>query len=193
MYQVFYKKKIILLTDVFKEEKDFKSFPIKDVKLKKVIKLLNKKNINSVHLFHKNKDKLLKYFFKLIPTVIAAGGKITNSKSETLFIYRNDKWDLPKGKAEKNEQLPQTAIREVKEETGIKEVSINKPLDITYHIFRRNNEYRLKVTYWFDMFSDYEGIFFPQLDEGITDVKWVKKADLEEVKINSYPNIRLLF
>ena len=193
MYQVFYKKKIILLTDVFKEGKDFKSFPIKDVKLKKVIKLLNKKNTNSVHLFHKNKDKLLKYFFKLIPTVIAAGGKITNSKSETLFIYRNDKWDLPKGKAEKNEQLPQTAIREVKEETGIKEVSINKPLDITYHIFRRNNEYRLKVTYWFDMFSDYEGIFFPQLDEGITDVKWVKKADLEEVKINSYPNIRLLF
>jgi 8-oxo-dGTP pyrophosphatase MutT (NUDIX family) len=193
MYQVFYKKKIILLTDVFKEGKDFKSVPIKDVKLKKVIKLLNKKNTNSVHLFHKNKDKLLKYFFKLIPTVIAAGGKITNSKSETLFIYRNDKWDLPKGKAEKNEQLPQTALREVKEETGIKEVSINKPLDITYHIFRRNNEYRLKVTYWFDMFSDYEGIFFPQLDEGITDVKWVKKADLEEVKINSYPNIRLLF
>ena len=116
-----------------------------------------------------------------------------DSKSEILFIYRNDKWDLPKGKAEKNEQLPQTALREVKEETGIKEVSINKPLDITYHIFRRNNEYRLKVTYWFDMFSDYEGIFFPQLDEGITDVKWVKKADLEEVKINSYPNIRLLF
>ena len=193
MYQVFYKKKIILLTDVFKEEKDFKSFPIKDVKLKKVIKFLNKKNINSVHLFHKNKDKLLKYFFKLIPTVIAAGGKITNSKSETLFIYRNDKWDLPKGKAEKNEQLPQTALREVKEETGIKEVSINKPLDITYHIFRRNNEYRLKVTYWFDMFSDYEGIFFPQLDEGITDVKWVKKNDLEEIKTNSYPNIRLLF
>jgi len=193
MYQVFYKKKIILLTDVLEEGKDFKSFPIKDVKLKKVIKFLNKKNINSVHLFHKNKDKLLKYFFKLIPTVIAAGGKITNSKSETLFIYRNDKWDLPKGKTEKNEQLPQTALREVKEETGIKKVSINKPLDITYHIFRRNNEYRLKVTYWFDMFSDYEGIFSPQLDEGITDVKWVKKDDLEEIKINSYPNIRLLF
>lgn len=193
MYQVFYKKKIILLTDVLEEGKDFKSFPIKDVKLKKVIKFLNKKNTNSVHLFHKNKDKLLKYFFKLIPTVIAAGGKITNSKSETLFIYRNDKWDLPKGKTEKNEQLPQTALREVKEETGIKKVSINKPLDITYHIFRRNNEYRLKVTYWFDMFSDYEGIFFPQLDEGITDVKWVKKDDLEEIKINSYPNIRLLF
>jgi len=43
------------------------------------------------------------------------------------------------------------------------------------------------------MFSDYEGKLFPQLDEGITDVKWIKKGDLEKVKTNSYPNIRLLF
>ena len=106
---------------------------------------------------------------------------------------RNDKWDLPKGKAEKNEQLPQTALREVIEETGIKEVSIKKPLDVTYHIFKRNSEYRLKVTYWFEMFSEYEGKFNPQLDEGITDVKWIKKDELEDVKTNSYPNIRLLF
>ena len=193
MYQVFYKKKFILLTDVIKEEKDSLVFPIKNVKFKKVIKLLNKKNTTSVRLYHKNKDKLLKYFFKLIPTVIAAGGKIINSKSETLFIYRNDKWDLPKGKAEKNEQLPQTALREVIEETGIKEVSIKKPLDVTYHIFKRNSEYRLKVTYWFEMFSEYKGKFNPQLDEGITDVKWIKKDEIEYVKTNSYPNIRLLF
>ena len=65
MYQVFYKKKIILLTDVIDEGKDLILFPIKDVKLKKIIKSLNKKNTNSVHLYHKNKDKLLKYFFKL--------------------------------------------------------------------------------------------------------------------------------
>ena len=193
MYQVFYKKKIIVLTDIIDERKDLILFPIKDVKLKKIIKYLNKKNTNSVHLYHKNKDKLLKYFFKLIPTVIAAGGKVTNSKSEVLFIFRNEKWDLPKGKAEKNEQLPQTALREVKEETGIEEVSISKPLDITYHIFRRNGEYKLKVTYWFDMFSDYKGKLFPQLDEGITDVRWIKNGDLEKVKTNSYPNIRLLF
>ena len=154
---------------------------------------MNKKNIKSVHLFHKNRDKLLKHFFKLIPTVIAAGGKILNSKSDTLFIYRNDKWDLPKGKAEKNEQLSETAIREVIEETGIKGISITKPLDITYHIFKRNEEYRLKITYWFEMFSDYEGEFIPQLNEGISDVKWIKIEDLENIKNNSYPNIKLLF
>ena len=43
MYQVFYKKKFILLTDVIEEEKDSLVFPIKNVKFKKVIKLLNKK------------------------------------------------------------------------------------------------------------------------------------------------------
>ena len=193
MYQIFYKKKVIILTDVLQEEIDIVVLPLKNLKFKKLIKFLNKKNIKSVHLFHKNRDKLLKHFFKLIPTVIAAGGKILNSKSDTLFIYRNDKWDLPKGKAEKNEQLSETAIREVIEETGIKGISITKPLDITYHIFKRNEEYRLKITYWFEMFSDYEGEFIPQLNEGISDVKWIKIEDLENIKNNSYPNIKLLF
>ena len=193
MYQIFYKKKVILLTDVVQEESDIVVLCLKNLKFKKVIKVLNKKNIKSVHLFHKNRDKLLKHFFKLIPTVIAAGGKILNSKSDTLFIYRNDKWDLPKGKAEKNEQLSETAIREVIEETGIKGISITKPLDITYHIFKRNEEYRLKITYWFEMFSEYEGEFIPQLNEGISDVKWIKIEDLDNIKNNSYPNIKLLF
>jgi 8-oxo-dGTP pyrophosphatase MutT (NUDIX family) len=193
MYQIFYKKKVILLTDVVQAESDIIVLPLKNIKFKKVIKTLNKKNINSVHLFHKNRDKLLKHFFKLIPTVIAAGGKILNSKSDTLFIYRNDKWDLPKGKAEKKEQLSETAIREVIEETGISRISITKPLDITYHIFKRDEEYRLKITYWFEMFSDYDGEFTPQLNEGISDVKWIKKEDLENIKNNSYPNIKLLF
>ena len=46
MYQVFYKKKIIVLTDIIDERKDLILFPIKDVKLKKIIKYLNKKNTN---------------------------------------------------------------------------------------------------------------------------------------------------
>ena len=193
MYQIFYKEKVILLTDVIHQGTYIVVLPLKNIKLKKVIKILNNKNIKSVHLFYKKRDKLLKHFFKIIPTVIAARGKILNSKSDTLFIYRNDKWDLPKGKVEKKEQLSETAIREVIEETGIKGTSITKPLDITYHIFKRDEEYRLKITYWFEMFSDYDGEFTPQLNEGISDVKWIKKEDLENIKNNSYPNIRLLF
>ena len=194
MYKVFYNQKSLHFTTVLSNNsKTTPLFFIKYASANSIIKALKDRVVTEVYLYHSNVKKIEKHFFKTFPSVEAAGGLVKHQDGRFLFIYRNNKWDLPKGKAEKNEQLPQTALREVKEETGIKEVSINKPLDITYHIFRRNNEYRLKVTYWFDMFSDYEGIFLPQLDEGITDVKWVKKADLEEVKINSYPNIRLLF
>ena len=193
MYQVFYKKKIILLTDVFKEGKDFKSFPIKDVKLKKVIKFLNKKNTNSVHLFHKNKDKLLKYFFKLIPTVIAAGGKITNSKSETLFIYRNDKWDLPKGRIEKNEPIRVAAIREVEEETAVDGLEVIKPLTETFHIFNRNGKYKLKKTFWFEMKTASQTTLVPQLNEGIEQAIWVSKEEIPVKFENAYENIKLVF
>ena len=43
------------------------------------------------------------------------------------------------------------------------------------------------------MFSDYSGKFIPQIDEGIYDVSWVGVNDLEKVKLNSFPNIKLLF
>ena len=57
MYQIFYKKKVIILTDVLQEEIDIVVLPLKNLKFKKLIKFLNKKNIKSVHLFHKNRNK----------------------------------------------------------------------------------------------------------------------------------------
>ena len=193
MYQIFYKKKTIILTDKIEEETDFVTLHLKSVTLNDIISVLNKKKIKSVHLFHTNKDALMKKFLKILPNVIAAGGKIINSKNETLFIFRNNKWDLPKGKVELNETLNQAAIREVKEETAIKNVFITKPLKITYHIFKRNNKFKLKTTHWFEMFSDYSGKFIPQINEGICDVRWVGENDIEKVKLNSYSNIKLLF
>ena len=194
MYQVFYKKKFILLTDVIEEEKDFLVFPIKNVKFKKVIKLLEKKNTTSVRLYHKNKDKLLKYFFKLIPTVIAAGGKIINSKSETLFIYRNDKWDLPKGHIEIGEDKKSAAIREVEEECGVAHLNIEKKLETTFHIFQnKKGALCLKVVYWFLMRTSFSGTLKPQLEEGITRVQFFDHNELSPILQKTYGNIKLLF
>ena len=99
---------------------------------------------------------------------------------------------MPKGKAEPNETIDKTALREVEEETGIKGLSITKPLDITYHIFKRNNQYQIKKTYWFEMFSEYEGDLKPQLNEGITKVKWIKPKRIKKIKKNIYANIESL-
>ena len=135
----------------------------------------------------------IKLVKKKFPEITAAGGKVINQNSEILFIYRNKKWDLPKGKAEKNENISQTALREVIEETGIKNLSIVKPLEKTYHIFKRRNNHYLKSTYWFEMYSDYTGKFKPQKKEGISRVEWIGVENLESVLPKSYANIRLLF
>ena len=109
-----------------------------------------------------------------------------------LFIFRNGKWDLPKGKTEPKETINQTALREVEEETGISGLSIIKPLDVTYHIFKRMDQYYIKVTYWFEMYSEYDGKLIPQEKEGITKVKWISETKLQKVFNNSYANIKLL-
>lgn len=192
MYKIFVGNKPIVLTTALETETDFKNFMIDAVDINKVLSKLKKDKYNSVRIVGIDKDVLLKKFLALLPNVIAGGGKVYNPKNEILFIFRNRKWDLPKGKAEAKETINQTAIREVEEETGITGLSITKPLEITYHIFKRNERHYIKVTYWFQMYSEYEGTLIPQEKEGITKVKWIPETKLKKVLNNSYSNIKLL-
>jgi ADP-ribose pyrophosphatase YjhB (NUDIX family) len=193
MYKVFVGDKPIILTSVVEKETNFKNYLLNTVNIGKVIKELNKATVNEIRLIHKNKDKLLKKFLKKLPNVIAGGGKVFNDKNEVLFIYRNDKWDLPKGKAEGKESIEETAIREVTEETGVTGLEITKPIETTYHIFKRNGRYKIKVTYWFEMKTAYNGKLIAQEKEGITKVKWLNEKQVDEALTNSYSNIKLLF
>ena len=190
MYKIFVGDKPIILTTKVEQETDFKNYLLDTVSIGKVIKELQKKNIQSVRLIGREKELLLKKFLKLLPNVIAGGGKVYNDNGDVLFIYRNNKWDLPKGKAEGKETIDKTAVREVEEETGINGISIIKPLEMTYHIFKRNGKHKIKVTYWFEMHSNYDGPLLPQEDEGITEVAWLNKAQIKEALNNSYANIR---
>lgn len=189
MQKIFVGNKPIVLTTKVEKETNFKNLMIDSVDIIRVLQLLKKNKYKSVRLVGSNEDELLESFLKLLPNVIAGGGKVFNSKGHILFIFRNGKWDLPKGKAEANETIDQTALREVEEETGIRDLSINKPLEITYHIFKRNNKILLKKTYWFEMYSSYEGDFKPQFKEGITKVKWIDPKKLKKIKKNIYANI----
>lgn len=192
MYEVFVGDKPIVLTDKVEKETYFKNYLLKTVKIAKVIRQLNKSSIKEVRLIHKDKDKLLKKFLKKLPNVIAGGGKVYNENGEVLFIYRNDKWDLPKGKAEKKESIKETAIREVSEETGVDGLEIIKPLETTYHIFKRNGRYKIKITYWFEMKTTFKGKLIAEEKEGITKVKWLNAKEINKAMENSYANIKLL-
>ena len=43
------------------------------------------------------------------------------------------------------------------------------------------------------MYSNFEGIPNPQLEEGIEKVAWLNPEQIKEALLNSYENIKLLF
>lgn len=192
MDSIFVNDKPILLTTNVEKEDGFKNYLLSEVHIGKVIKQLNSTKLKEVRLIGKNNNKLIKKFLKLLPNVIAGGGKVYNSKGDILFIFRNSKWDLPKGKVEKNETIENTALREVEEETGVRGLEIIKPLDTTYHIFKRHGKYKIKITYWFAMKTKFDGILQPQQNEGITKVEWLSPLETKKALENSYANIKLL-
>lgn len=192
MLKIYVGDKPIILTTQVEKETNFKNYLLNTVSIGKVIKELNTTKLKSVRLIHKKEDKLLKKFLKLLPNVIAGGGKVYNDSGKVLFIFRNGKWDLPKGKTEKKEKIEQTAIREVEEETGISGLEITKPLQTTYHIFKRNGKHQIKITYWFEMKTSYSGKLMPETVEGITKVEWLDEIQAKEALKNSYANIKSL-
>ena len=84
-------------------------------------------------------------------------------------------------KIEKKEILIDGAVREVMEETGVKDLIVKKNLNHTFHLFSRNGSYKLKKTYWYLMTTSYEGILEPQLDEGISMVEWKTKGEVPDL------------
>ncbi len=196
MYKVFVNNTPIILSTK-KSIEGYKKVAIKDVDFPLIIRDILAKEANGeeakYHFYHKSEDKLIEHLYAKLPVVVAGGGKVYNSDMDILFIKRNGKWDLPKGKIEKNEHIETAAIREVEEETGVDGLEITKFLYKTYHVFKRNGEFRLKVTYWFEMKTEFDGKLVPQKNEGITKVRWKNKRKAKKALTNSYANIKKLF
>lgn len=193
MYKVFINDKPLFLTNEIEKETDFQLFLLESADINKIILKYYQNKIDKAILYHPDEKEILKKLKEKIPVNKAGGGLVKNAKGEILFIYRNDKWDLPKGGIEKNETIEETSIREVEEETGCKNLKIVQKLQKTYHIFKRNGEYKLKITHWFEMFTDYEGPLSGQIEEGIEKVVWLKLEEIPTALENSYENIKLLF
>ena len=194
MYKVFFNRKpIFLITKIINQDNNNPMLHLRYSSSENIIKALKSKKVKSLFLYHSNQEKLWRNLLKKFPIVQAAGGLVINSKSEYLFIFRNNKWDLPKGGIEKKENIKDAALREVNEETGVEDIEIIKPLPMTYHFFKRNGVFRLKKTFWYLMKTEFDGKFKPQLIEGITKVEWKLEEELNEIFKNSYENIKTLF
>ena len=194
MYKVFFNQKLILLTtDIISPKEDSPFFYVKFTNKKFVVQMLKSKKVKMLYLYHSKEDKLWYYFLNMFKLIEAAGGLVRNLKTNHfLFIFRNKKWDLPKGRINKNEEVQKAAIREVEEETGVENLSIIKPLNTTYHIFKRNRKYRLKKTFWYLMETDYNGELTPEIKEGIEKAIWIDKKLIVPLKSEMYQNINLI-
>jgi 8-oxo-dGTP pyrophosphatase MutT (NUDIX family) len=121
----------------------------------------------------------------------AAGGIVKNENEELLIIYRKKKWDLPKGKLEYDETPEDAAIREVKEECGIKKIQMEKFLLKTYHTYTEKSKSILKKTHWYSMSSTDNGKLKPQIEEEIEKVLWMRKEIIfTDVFDNTYESIK---
>ena len=193
MYKVFFNQKPLILTNEIQDFSDNEPLLfIKYTSVAQIIKALKSSKNRKVFLYHKDIDKLWKSFKKKFPVVEAAGGLVERTDNKLLFIFRNNKWDLPKGGVENKELIIEAAQREVVEETGVSDLIVQKQLSETFHIFKKGKRFRLKKTYWFKMSTSYMGETVPQIEEGIKKIEWVSKEKIDEILNDAFENIRII-
>ena len=157
------------------------------IKIVNFIKKINKKC--TVTAYTEHFDDTWNFFTNFFERISAAGGLVFNQFDELLVIERLDKWDLPKGKVEEDETFSQAALREVEEECGIHDLSIEKFLGLTYHVYDLGDKSILKTTYWFKM-NALKQVLIPQTSENIKNAFWLKKTDIELLKEKTFPSLK---
>ncbi len=148
------------------------------------------KNSKKTYIFlSKNPKQTFKELKKGNTLIKAAGGLVKSSKHNYLFIFRNKRWDLPKGKLEKGEKMKETAVREVEEECGVKIAKLGEKLCKTYHVYPIGNKIVLKKTNWYRMSVKDEPKLTPQKEEGIEKAVWLNTYEFFPIVKNTFPSI----
>lgn len=193
MYKVFINEKKLSLSNTYQNSGKTLKYENKTT-LEIAIDILENTSTPDVNVYGEDLDKIWSKFKDLMKNIEAAGGVVWKEDKKILFIKRLGKWDLPKGKLEKGESLEEASVREVEEETNLKNLELIKPLTTTYHVYtERNNQKVLKATHWFEMNFKGEDTSKPQTEEGITEVSWKALEEIEEVVYpNTFQNIKLI-
>ncbi|MFM6977862.1 MAG: NUDIX hydrolase [Micrococcales bacterium] len=117
-------------------------------------------------------------------TVVAAGAilwRIEKDELKVAIIHRSryDDWSWPKGKLDKGETIAEAAVREIREETGLK-VTLGVHLaEINYQLPNGNNK---QVHYWAAQVSD----------KALSNTKFKPSEEVEKVDWKTIPQARKL-
>lgn len=154
-----------------------------------VLQLMAEKDTKGGVIIHSNLSELMDAFTARLTLIQAAGGLVYTDNDELLLIFRRGKWDLPKGKLDEGEDLPACAVREVAEETGLSNVTIEKPLTVTYHTYWQKDTHILKESHWYLMKTPEALALNPQIEEDIERCDWIPVSALESYTANMHASL----
>lgn len=148
-----------------------------------------KKQLSKIGFVLENRSEFKKHIKTHTHFIEAAGGVVQNEKQEILMIKRLGLWDLPKGKAEKEEKSIETAEREVTEECGV-EVKATEKITTSWHTYITKKGLALKRTRWYAMELISDENMTPQTEEDIEELAWMAYPIAYQHSKNSYRSIQ---
>lgn len=196
MYKVFVNNKPLIITESIPNNLGYADHAVEASKINDLASFVKEyekeTRIACVYLVDKDVKNLWRNFKSNYRRIYAAGGVVKNQDDKLLYIYRSGKWDLPKGKMEEGENIPETAVREVEEECGISKLAIVKELPTTYHTYEDKQGDVLKIVYWHEMYTEDRSELVPQAEEGIEKACWLGKDSLKDIYKNTFASIKYL-
>lgn len=195
--KVFIDDKPLIFGDVYRDtlfsKENFLILSEGEYSIDEVIALLSKKKNKGVMYMSASPDQTWKRFISRYILSEAAGGLVKNKEGDFLIIYRKKRWDLPKGKLDYAETPEDAAVREVKEECGLKNIELGDLITRTFHTYTEKNKFILKKTHWFNMTTG-DMKLRPQASESIEEAVWMTKAMIDEkVFKKTYESIKEVF
>ena len=149
-------------------------------------------------VFHDNRPVVIRdeaewtRFAQDFRIIHAAGGVVSDENGGILMIFRYGCWDFPKGKVEEGEDWPTAAVREVEEETGLRNILLKEAFVNTYHTYILKDTPILKITHWYSMQAHSQSLV-PQTEEDIAQAVWVPVAEVSSRLKESYLSLRELW
>lgn len=117
--------------------------------------------------------------------MIELAGNVIVEDSKILLLYREDEghWEVPGGKVEKEESPTETAVREAKEEIGVK-VELEKPF------FTGEFQHNDRIFLWHAYLSKIEGGEPETKEEQFSRLEWFDSSELESIELA--PNLEMI-
>ena len=146
--------------------------------------------------------------FEKLPLRNGVGIVVLNSQNKVFVAKRIDNpknfWQMPQGGTDDGEDYYKAALRELKEETGIKSISLIKEIDgfISYNLPNNllgiiwKGKYKGQKQKWFVMrfIGDESEIYIKTKHPEFLDWKWIDLDDLPKIavhfKLDVYKNLK---